>query len=118
VEYLEDVPAPPLGVTESPPYKQRTLQLEPGSTLLLYTDGLVEKSTEVLDVGLERLRDAAVGAAAGADVEALCDHVLGKLAGASAAQDDDVTMIALHALAELADHAVPEGAGDPILSAR
>jgi phosphoserine phosphatase RsbU/P len=116
-DYLEDVPAPPLGVTESPPYKQRTLQLEPGSTLLLYTDGLVEKATEVLDVGLERLRDAAVGAAAGADVEALCDHVLGKLAGASAALDDDVTMIALHALAELADHAVPEAAGDPIFSA-
>ena len=30
--------------------------LEPGSTLVLYTDGLVEQPTEVLDVGLERLR--------------------------------------------------------------
>lgn len=111
--YLQDVPAPPMGVMESPPYKQRTLQLDPGSTLLLYTDGLIEKSTEVLDIGLERLRDAAVAAAAGADVEALCEHVLGELAGASAAQDDDVTMIALHALAKLDEHEVREVADDP-----
>jgi len=111
--YLQDAPAPPMGVMESPPYKQRTLQLEPGSTLLLYTDGLIEKSTEVLDIGLERLRDAAVAAAAGADVEALCEHVLGELAGASAAQDDDVTMIALHALAKLDEREVCEVADDP-----
>ncbi len=50
-------PAPPMGVMETPRYVQRTLVVEPGSTLLLYTDGLIERSTEVLDVGLERLRD-------------------------------------------------------------
>jgi PAS domain S-box-containing protein len=111
--YLEDVPAPPMGVTESPPYKQHTLQIEPGAMLLLYTDGLVEKPTEVLDIGLARLRDAAVGAGAGADVEALCERVLGELAGAAAVQGDDVTMIALQALAKLDGRLVHEVGEDP-----
>ena len=35
--FLEDEPAPPMGVVETPRYRQRTLQLEPGSMLLLYT---------------------------------------------------------------------------------
>ena len=110
--YFEDVPAPPMGVMETPPYKQHTLRLERGSTLLLYTDGLVERATEVLDVGLDRLRGAAVAAAAGADVEALCERVLGDLVGAEAAHDDDVTMIALHALQA---RVFAEDAQDPVV---
>ncbi len=109
--YLEGVPAPPMGVVETPRYKQRTVQLEPGSTLLLYTDGLVEAPTQSLDAGLERLREAGAAAAAGADVEELCDRVLGTLAGG--AQDDDVTMIVLHALTRLEDRVALQVAGDP-----
>ncbi|MEA2191168.1 MAG: hypothetical protein QOI73_1289 [Solirubrobacteraceae bacterium] len=109
--YLEGVPAPPMGVVETPRYKQRTVQLEPGSTLLLYTDGLVEKPTQSLDAGLERLREAGAVAAAGADVEVLCDRVLATLA--AGAQDDDVTMIALHALMRLEDRVALQVAGDP-----
>jgi serine phosphatase RsbU (regulator of sigma subunit)/anti-sigma regulatory factor (Ser/Thr protein kinase) len=109
--YLEGVPAPPMGVVETPRYKQRSVQLEPGSTLLLYTDGLVEKPTQSLDQGLERLREAGVEAASGADVGLLCDRVLRTLAGD--AQDDDVTMIALHALARLEDRVALQVAGDP-----
>jgi PAS domain S-box-containing protein len=110
--YLEDVPAPPMGVVETPRYRQRTLALEPGSTLLLFTDGLVEKSTQSLDAGLERLRTAALAAEAGTDVDALCDRVLGRL-GDDATQADDVTMIALHALARLDDRVALQVAGDP-----
>jgi len=109
--YLEGVPAPPMGVIETPRYKQRSVQLEPGATLLLYTDGLVEKPTQSLDQGLERLREAGVEAASGADVEVLCNRVLRKLA--ADAQDDDVTMIALHALARLEDRVALQVAGDP-----
>jgi PAS domain S-box-containing protein len=111
--YLEDTPAPPLGVMDTPDYTQHRLQLAPGSTLLLYTDGLVERSTEVLDVGLGRLRGAALAAAAGADVEALCERVLGELVEAQAAHDDDVTMIALHALANVNQRVVADVAQDP-----
>lgn len=105
--YLDDAPSPPMGVMETPGYQQHTLQLEPGSTLLLYTDGLVERSTEVLDIGLARLRDAAQAAGAGADVEALCERVIGELVGTEGAQVDDVTMIALHALAAVDERVFP-----------
>ncbi len=108
--FLESVPAPPMGVMETPRYGEHTLNVEPGSTLLLYTDGLIERSTEVLDIGLERLRSAAV---AGADVDDLCERVVGALVDPLAAQDDDVTMIALHALVALDDRVVLKVAGDP-----
>ena len=111
--YLEGVPAPPMGVVETPRYLETTLALEPGATLLLYTDGLIEKSTEVLDVGLERLRTTADGAGIGADVQGLCERVLVELVGPDGAKDDDVTMIGLHALARLEEHVVLQVAGDP-----
>ncbi|MDX6676540.1 MAG: hypothetical protein QOE31_592 [Solirubrobacteraceae bacterium] len=111
--YLEDAPSPPMGVVEAPRYRQRTLQLEPGATLLLYTDGLVEKPTEPLDTGLDRLRDAARAAGPDADVDALCEHIIGELGAGAEAQADDVTMIALHALPKLAERVVLEVAGDP-----
>jgi hypothetical protein len=73
----------------------------------------VEKSTEVLDVGLARLRDAVDGAGADADVEALCERVIADLVGVEGAQTDDVTMIALRALARLDGRAGPDAVGDP-----
>jgi anti-sigma regulatory factor (Ser/Thr protein kinase) len=111
--YLEDVPAPPMGVVEAPRYRQRVLQLEPGATLLLYTDGLVEKPTEPLDVGLDRLRQAAHAAGPDANVDVLCEHIVGVLGAASEAQADDVTMIALHSLPVLGESVALEVAGDP-----
>jgi PAS domain S-box-containing protein len=108
--FLEDVPSPPMGVMETPRYRERTVHVEPGSTLLLYTDGLVERSTEVLDVGFARLREAAI---AGADVDALCAAVAKALEDPAATQADDVTMIALHALAALDERVVLKVAGDP-----
>ncbi|NIZ90864.1 SpoIIE family protein phosphatase [Kineococcus rubinsiae] len=61
--------------------------LEPGSTVLAYTDGLVERRGEDLGVGLERLR--AAFEAAPVDVEGVCDHLL-RLNGDS---EDDVALL-------------------------
>ncbi len=47
---------PPLGVATR--FGRGEARIEPGSTLVLYTDGLVERRTEVIDEGLERLRRA------------------------------------------------------------
>jgi len=88
--YLNERPAPPMGVLATPRYKQHTARLAPGATLVLYTDGLVEEPTEVLDVGLERLRDAARGA--GRDVEATCELLLESVTR-DAARSDDVTLL-------------------------
>jgi PAS domain S-box-containing protein len=89
-EFLAEPPSPPMGVLSTPRYKQHTTQLEPGATLVLYTDGLVEEPTEVLDVGLERLRDAAT--TIGTDVEATCELLL-DCVQRDAARSDDVTLL-------------------------
>jgi serine phosphatase RsbU (regulator of sigma subunit) len=52
----------PIGVSGGGAYEERTVQVAPLSTLIAFTDGLVERRGEVLDVGLGRLRDAVDGA--------------------------------------------------------
>ncbi|MFE0516631.1 SpoIIE family protein phosphatase [Streptomyces sp. NPDC058964] len=47
-----------LGASTSPAYESAECRLEPGDRLLLYTDGLVERPGEGLDVGLARLARA------------------------------------------------------------
>jgi serine phosphatase RsbU (regulator of sigma subunit) len=49
----------PIGVGPTPAYAAITLTVPPEATLIVFTDGLVERRGEVLDVGLERLREAA-----------------------------------------------------------
>ncbi len=58
--YLEVAPGPPLGTLPGT-YEEVTARLEPGATLVLYTDGLVEQRGEEVGRGLERLRDALRG---------------------------------------------------------
>lgn len=59
-DYLELPVGPPIGATATPPtYAERVVQLPTSATLLLYTDGLVERRGESIDDGLERLRLAA-----------------------------------------------------------
>jgi PAS domain S-box-containing protein len=77
-----------LGVAET---QRRSAEevLEPGSTLLGYTDGLVERRGESLDAGLNRL--CMVLRTAPGDVDALVDHVVDRLGDS----DDDVAVLAL-----------------------
>jgi serine phosphatase RsbU (regulator of sigma subunit) len=53
----------PIGVARTSPYLQQTLSVGPNTTLIAFTDGLVERRGEVLDVGLARLRATAISAA-------------------------------------------------------
>lgn len=50
-----DEPDPPLGRRKMHTWRERTLHLDRGTSLLLYTDGLIERRGESLDVGLARL---------------------------------------------------------------
>ena len=50
---------PPLGTGLSHAYREEIVPLEPDSSLILYTDGLVERRNESLTRGLERLCEAA-----------------------------------------------------------
>jgi serine phosphatase RsbU (regulator of sigma subunit) len=67
--------SPPLGAADPATGRaQARLELSPGAGFLLYTDGLVERRTEPIDAGLERLLDAvraAPGASPAEQVESL-----------------------------------------------
>jgi serine phosphatase RsbU (regulator of sigma subunit) len=67
------------------------VDLLPGSTLLLYTDGLVEQRHRHLDVGLHDLQTAGSELAA-APVDELCDELLRRLAPHPT---DDVCLLAV-----------------------
>jgi serine/threonine-protein kinase RsbW len=66
--------------------------LPPGATLVLYTDGLVERRGASLDTGLDRLR-AAVEEAGTDRPDELCDRLLAGLAGVHRA--DDIALLVL-----------------------
>jgi serine phosphatase RsbU (regulator of sigma subunit) len=57
-EFTIGASGPPLGLRISSGYVQRSLPFPPGSSLILYTDGLIERRGETIDVGLDRLRRA------------------------------------------------------------
>ncbi|MEU0072775.1 SpoIIE family protein phosphatase [Streptomyces sp. NPDC006332] len=60
VRYLERPRGMLLGASSSPLYTESEFRLEPGDRLILYTDGLVERPGESIDLGLERLAEAVV----------------------------------------------------------
>ncbi|MGI5479186.1 SpoIIE family protein phosphatase [Streptomyces lavendofoliae] len=74
-EYLEAALAPPLGPVPFTRYPQEELTVPAGSTLVFYTDGLIERRGEGLDVGLDRLARTAAGTA-GLDARGTCDLLL------------------------------------------
>jgi PAS domain S-box-containing protein len=73
VRYLEPPRGMPICASPRAQYEETTAALAPGSTLVLYTDGLVERRHEPLDAGLARLAGAA--ASAPPDVEGFADHI-------------------------------------------
>ncbi|SEF16609.1 SpoIIE family protein phosphatase [Streptomyces sp. Ag109_O5-10] len=84
-----DVPAgPPLGLGGLP-FETAELELAPGSSLVLYTDGLVEDRQRDIDEGLELLAGALESAADGTPDET-CAAVLERL---PARPSDDVALI-------------------------
>jgi anti-sigma regulatory factor (Ser/Thr protein kinase)/plasmid stability protein len=88
-----------LGVSRGARYREQRFDVPSGSTLLLYTDGVIEVRGENLDDGLERLR--LVAERHGGGTESLCDAVLAAMFG-DAEPADDVALLAL-CLVPLAD---------------
>jgi PAS domain S-box-containing protein len=87
-----DVPASPLLGAPGALQGEWIGTMPNGSTLLLYTDGLVEHRHQDIDVGLERLR--AVAADVGArDPERLCNAAVDSMVGDD--RSDDVAMLAV-----------------------
>jgi hypothetical protein len=70
-------------------YENVEQALRPSDTLILYSDGLVERRGESVDIGLNRLAGAV---ARGPDEPSrLCEHVLGEMLSPTPSVHDDVT---------------------------
>ncbi|MDX3804187.1 SpoIIE family protein phosphatase [Streptomyces sp. AK04-3B] len=82
---------PPLG-TGGWMHASGTIPLGPGSTAVLYTDGLVERRNEDLDEGIAALERALAGATGTPQV--VCDRLV-RSAGVTADHDDDVAVLVL-----------------------
>ncbi|WP_222928345.1 SpoIIE family protein phosphatase [Cellulomonas telluris] len=90
-----------LGVVPGRRRADADVLLENGSTVLMFTDGLVERRGEHVRDGLDRLREVVAAVApraaatgTGLDLEVLVDEVLDRMLGGPA--DDDVAVVAVH----------------------
>ncbi|MFF4762593.1 SpoIIE family protein phosphatase [Streptomyces sp. NPDC001292] len=82
---------PPLG-TGGWVHASGSVPLGPGSTAVLYTDGLVERRDQDLDEGIAALERALAGATGSPQV--VCDRLV-RSAGVQADHDDDVAVLVL-----------------------
>ncbi len=82
---------PPLG-TGGWMHASGSVPLGPGSTAVLYTDGLVERRDADLDEGITSLAGALAGATGSPQV--VCDRLV-RSAGVTADHDDDVAVLVL-----------------------
>jgi sigma-B regulation protein RsbU (phosphoserine phosphatase) len=82
---------PPIGSGAAIERSAVEVALPPGSTVYLFTDGVVERRGEHLDVGLERLRDTVT---AGSPHRG-CTRIVTRMMGDDQL-DDDFAVLALH----------------------
>jgi serine/threonine-protein kinase RsbW len=87
----------PLGAAHGEPRSEASDRLEEAATLVLYTDGLIERRDAGLEAGLDRLAVAARAHQPGS--EGLVNHVCGALLDESLSLDDDVCVLTLHRVA-------------------
>lgn len=81
-----------LGADPAAPRRTQETTLAPGSTLLLYTDGLIERRHQSLDEGLARLLET-VKAIPRVSLDRLCDAILHSMVPQPG--EDDVAIVAV-----------------------
>jgi PAS domain S-box-containing protein len=93
--YLDLTPAPPLGMSERWMYTTQQVPLDPESTIVLYTDGLIDRRGVPIEDGMQRLLEAA--RAGRLDPP---DRLVRRLADVVEPDDvsDDVALIAMQTL--------------------
>ena len=91
-ELLDGAHSVPLGVLPFPSFDEASAPMPAGSSVVLYTDGLIERPGVVIDDGMALLAQVVDGV--GPEPELLCDHVLATLVPDGNASDD-VALLAL-----------------------
>ena len=81
-----------LGVDPLTERTESTVTLDRGTTVLLYTDGLIERRDADLDTGLDRLRTS-LAELADRPLQELCDELLERLVEGK--PEDDVALVAV-----------------------
>jgi PAS domain S-box-containing protein len=81
-----------LGVDATAERAESVVDVAPGSVVLLYTDGLIERRGATLDDGLDRLRSC-LAELAGRPLGELCDALLDRLLQGT--PEDDVALVAV-----------------------
>jgi GAF domain-containing protein len=82
----------PLGIGAQDRYAAAGIVLEPGATLVMCTDGLVERRRVSLPDSMQHLADA-VARAGDVSADDLCDFLVSNLAGNT---DDDMAVLVVH----------------------
>ena len=85
-DLLEAGRSVPLGAHPGTHYPEAVERLDPGSTIVLYTDGLIERRGQSLNEGLKRLVSEATRHSA--EPGPLCDRLIGALLGDQPPLDD------------------------------
>lgn len=99
VERIPHGPGMSLGLWDAITLDERVVLLKPGSTLLLFTDGMTDcRNPDGVAFGLERIQTT-LSALVGLSAQDVCDKLLETLLSYQngAKQDDDVTLVAIHA---------------------
>ncbi|MEU2284080.1 SpoIIE family protein phosphatase [Streptomyces sp. NPDC013178] len=105
VRTLDAKPGAMLGIPLRQEIADHTVPLVPGSTLALYTDGLVERRAQGIDPGIERLAAALGGFRTeelDADLDGSAERILDPMLSDSE-RDDDVCLLLCH----VDSHTVP-----------
>jgi serine phosphatase RsbU (regulator of sigma subunit) len=82
----------PVGVANETPYAAVTAPMPDNATIMMFTDGLIERRDESLDVGLERLR-VVIGERPDRPLDGLLDFVIEELT--ADLTDDDAALLAV-----------------------
>ncbi len=90
-QYLDGAQAPPLCLVDIGPRPEATLLLESGSLVIMYSDGLIERRGEPLDVGMQRLRDIAITLQR-RSIVGVADTIVAHMARHSPPEDDVVVV--------------------------
>jgi phosphoserine phosphatase RsbU/P len=98
VERVPHSPGMSLGLWETITLDERSLKLERGSTLVLFTDGLTDcRDPNGVSFGLERIKTT-LSRLVGLPAQEVCDRLFDALMNYqdNSKQDDDVTLVAIH----------------------
>jgi serine phosphatase RsbU (regulator of sigma subunit)/anti-sigma regulatory factor (Ser/Thr protein kinase) len=79
---------PPLGLPQPPSFIAEEVVMQPGTSVLLYTDGLIERRGESLDVGLERLRSTSEQVLGGPELNEAITELLERMIDGPRPTDD------------------------------